>query len=126
MRKNIFLIDDDEDELEIFDEALKMLALPYKCSYAGSGEQAIQTLEYLLPDIIFVDINMPKQSGFEFLNEIKKNPRLISIPLFMYSNGINKDVREKAIKLGASGCVKKMPTIRSLADELERAMNSTL
>src|ERR1700754_3733547 len=104
MKKHIFLIDDDEDELEIFHEALKSLPLPCKCTYAGSADHAMQMLQYLTPDLIFIDINMPKLNGFDFLAEIKKNDHLKNIPLFMYSNGIDSAIQAKAIAMGAAGC----------------------
>ena len=120
MKKHIFLIDDDEDELEIFDEALKTLPLPCKCTYADSADHAMQMLQYLTPDLIFIDINMPKLNGFDFLTEIKKNAHLKDIPLFMYSNGIDKEIQAKAIKMGAAGCIKKSNSIKSLTEDLRK------
>jgi CheY-like chemotaxis protein len=123
MKKHIFLIDDDEDELEIFHEALKLLPLPCKCTYAGSADHAMQMLQYLTPDLIFIDINMPRLNGFDFLAEIKKDEHLKHIPLFMYSNGIDKEIQAKAIKMGATGCIKKSNSIKSLTEDLNKIVS---
>ena len=72
-----FIVDDDEDDREIFAIALQDADKSYKCLTAINGKEALEKLksdETLIPDFIFLDLNMPFMSGIQFLVEIKKVP----------------------------------------------------
>src|SRR5882762_7867987 len=100
MKKHILLIDDDEDEVIMLTDALKQVNMPYKCTWAKSGEQAVSQLAYLTPDLIFLDINMPGMNGFECLAAIKQVPRLQSIPVVLHSSAMSEDYRRRGMELG--------------------------
>ena len=72
--KNIFLTEDDADDREFFTEALKDINVTINCEVAHNGKEAIQKLKDSpnLPDLIFLDLNMPKIDGWEFLNKMKE------------------------------------------------------
>jgi CheY-like chemotaxis protein len=114
MHKNFFLIDDDPDELDIFSEALREVDPSCTCIWADSPFTALELLKTQVPDIIFLDINMPRMDGFDCLKEIKKLPQMAAVPVILYSNGINDDACKRAIKMGASGCVRKASDIPKL------------
>lgn len=114
MKKHIFIIDDDEDELVFFVEAIKALNVPHKCTWAKSGEQALQQLPYLMPDMIFIDFNMPRMNGLECIKAIKEMPCYRSIPIILHSNKMDSDLRYKGLKLGATACVKKQESLHQL------------
>lgn len=107
MGKNILLIDDDEDELEIFTEALSKLPALFNCSQAKSTEQAMDLLTRFFPRYIFIDFNMPKQNGLQCLQELKKIKELDQVKFIIYSNFIDEQTKKKAISLGATACMKK-------------------
>src|SRR5689334_20251796 len=111
MKKHVLLVDDDMDELFLFNEALKEVPGSYKCTYASSGAQALEMLNYIQPDFIFVDYNLPIQDGVEVLNGIKKDKKISDIPVFLYSSSLTKDVNSAAISLGAAGCIRKPNSI---------------
>jgi CheY-like chemotaxis protein len=104
-RIKIFLIDDDEDDRWLFIEALSRMAPDVECETASDGSEAIQMLEdenRLLPEKIFLDLNMPGMDGKRFLALIKSTPRLQSIPVIVYSTSkFHKDIEETK-KLGAA------------------------
>ena len=120
MKKHILLIDDDEDDVTIFIDTLDRVDISYKCTWAKSGEQAISQLAYLVPDIIFLDINMPCMNGFECLAAIKQVPRLQQVPVVLYSSAMSEDCRAKGMNLGASACLAKQNAISELEDILRK------
>ncbi|HMF72506.1 MAG TPA: response regulator [Flavitalea sp.] len=119
MTKHFFLIDDDEDELEIFMEAVSRLPFPCKCTFAQSAEQALDILSYLIPDIVFVDVNMPRVNGFECIKKIRSKVGHENTCLVVYSNGINETAIESAKLVGATLCIKKTNSISDLVSAME-------
>ncbi len=86
---NILLADDDEDEQYFFEIAFKESPIGTNLNTVYDG---VYLMEYLnqhlesLPDVIFLDINMPRKSGLECLIEIKSNEKLKLIPIVVYSS----------------------------------------
>ena len=106
----ILFVDDDADDRMLFIEAVKEVDESYECVTANDGRQALELLNnvvHSLPDIIFLDINMPRLSGKKCLFEIKNNERLKHIPVIIYTT--SKDVEEsKELKeLGAYHFISK-------------------
>lgn len=110
MHSNIVLIiDDDEDDRIMFTEALREVNPAFTCKQAYDGIDALEHLEktILLPDMIFLDINMPRLGGFECLQKIKESSRLKNIPVAIYSTAKDKYLEMKAYKLGAVCFIQK-------------------
>jgi CheY-like chemotaxis protein len=84
---NILLIDDDEDDQDIFLEAVGQLSNAVKCIAVGSAIEALKKLskEEIIPDVIFLDLNMPVMNGQQFLMEINKSDTLRKIPVIIFS-----------------------------------------
>jgi CheY-like chemotaxis protein len=119
MKKHFFLIDDDEDELDIFMEAISKINVSSKCTYASNAERAIEILKYLVPDYIFLDINMPKTNGFECLKRIRQNQALQNTCIVMYSNGVDEEIFKKAATEGANACIRKTSSIAALSQAIQ-------
>ncbi|KOP38768.1 response regulator [Flavobacterium sp. WLB] len=85
--KNILLIDDDPEDAEIFEEAVKALNREVKLQWAGNPERAFDELQSAeqLPDLIFLDYNMPRINGGELLQKLKSSERLSVIPVILIS-----------------------------------------
>jgi CheY-like chemotaxis protein len=116
----IFYVDDDPDDIEIFIDALKTTNSTIYCETARDGEEALMLLQTAVihPDLIFVDINMPKVNGLEFLRALRSDIRFAKIPAIVYSTGLydlNKVDREK---LGVLKVIKKHSNYRKLCAEL--------
>ena len=125
MCKHFFLIDDDEDELEIFMEALSKLNFACKCTYAQRAEQALDILNYLKPDVVFVDIDMPDLNGFECVKQIRAKEGHQHTRLLIYSNSKNDINLETALACGASGVIKKTTSISALVSEMRQHIESS-
>jgi CheY-like chemotaxis protein len=116
--KQILLVDDDIDDHEIFCMALENLENCYKCIFAKDGIEALEILkneEIFIPDIIFLDLNMPRMNGIECLYEIKKNHRTSHIPVIMYSTSSDPKIVEGVKDLGASEYLVKPSRIETLS-----------
>lgn len=102
--KRLFVIDDDTEDQEIFMEALKEVDASVVCYSAISGEEAFRKLEsemLFLPDLIFLDMNMPRLNGKQVLAELKKMGSVHHIPVIMYSTSFAPRDIDEIGKLGA-------------------------
>jgi CheY-like chemotaxis protein len=108
--QNIFLIDDDMDDIELFRDALEEVAPSISFQYSNDGSEAVRNLserQDALPDLIFLDISMPTVSGLQCLASFKKDQQLKNLPVIMYTTSSqNREIRT-AQELGASGFVTK-------------------
>jgi CheY-like chemotaxis protein len=119
MQKNILLIDDDIDELKIFTDAIKEVPGDFKCVFVTDTQEALDMLHSFIPDYIFVDFNIPKINGLDFLSAVKKTDKLKEVPVFLYSTYISKEMSKIAELLGAAGSIEKTFSIAMLASELK-------
>ncbi|WP_103071568.1 response regulator [Aquimarina sediminis] len=109
MSLTFLLIDDDEIERLKFARVLHKNDYPHKVIEAKNGEEALDILAQKdkQPDLIFLDLNMPKMNGLEFLSALKSNQELRYIPVIILSTSNNhKDLKE-AYKIGAAGYIVK-------------------
>ena len=113
MQPHILLIDDDEDEFEIFTTALREIPGP-RCSYAASASKAMSMISAEKPDLIFLDVNMPGIDGLKCLAGIRNTEGCEEIPVVIYSTADNDALKEAAFNLGANDCVRKPGRISSL------------
>ena len=119
MKKHIFLVDDDTEEMRFFVAALKELGDAYKCTYASTGAHALKMLKYLTPEIIFINYNMSEMNGLELTGEIRKMNELKHTPVFLYFTYIDTDSRQKALTMGPTHCIKKPAHIVSITEVLK-------
>lgn len=122
----MFLVDDDEDDQLFFVEAMQEIDSFIHCSIADNGRKALNRLRALveLPDLIFLDINMPELNGFDCLKELKKCPRLQTIPVIMLSTSVSvKDIAYSK-ELGAELFFTKPSSYAKLCEILKKIFNS--
>src|SRR5688572_5754140 len=101
----ILIVDDDEDDIDIFREAIEELDPSVKCLSAFNGLEALSLLAKLhtkLPDYIFLDLNMPKLNGKCCLAELKKSSVYRQIPVIIYTTSRLESDIEETRRLGAS------------------------
>src|SRR5690606_37401053 len=108
------------DDCELMAEALAQIDPSISCITACDGREALKMLHAtrILPDTVFLDVNMPVMDGRECLCEIKKDPRLKNIPVVIYSTTANAAERRELYRLGAFGFMRKASTFRELVDRL--------
>ena len=105
---NYLLIEDDEIERLKFVRVLKKNNYPYKLTEAKNGEEALDILEKQdAPDIILLDLNMPKMNGLEFLKILKSNPKLKYVPIIILSTSNNHRDLKQCYEEGIAGYIVK-------------------
>ena len=118
-----FLIDDDEDDHEIFAMALEEVNKNYRCITALNGQNALEKLntdKTLVPDFIFLDLNMPVMNGKQFLQELHNFPLPRPVPVIIYTtSSFQKDIEETR-QLGAAHFLVKPSSIEELSSKLSR------
>jgi CheY-like chemotaxis protein len=108
--KKVLLIDDDRDDAGLFSEALEEVNPALQVQHFENGRDALVSLQSgnnHLPDIIFLDINLPRFSGWDFLKQIKAEDHLSQIPVIMYTTSSQAREKEMAADLGAAGFLTK-------------------
>ena len=121
----IFLADDDDDDRKIFAEALNELPLNCEVINFTDGIHLMAQLmikSTVLPEIIFLDINMPLMDGQTCLKKIMEIEKLVAIPVVIYSTSLRK--REVAVfeKMGAARYLKKPTSFNQLKTLLYRCI----
>lgn len=118
--KKVLLIDDDLEDQEIFLTAVGEIADDITCDALSNAADALKELESqrLLPEVIFLDLNMPVMSGQQFLVEIKKNDQLKSIPIIIFSTSSRPETVNLMKELGAHDFITKPNKFDTLVDVL--------
>lgn len=114
MKKHILLIEDEKEKLNVFVKALNDIQLPYKCTYAENCRHALQMLDYLVPDYIFIDGLIPGMSCLDCLRSIRQKISLRSSSLVVYADNISKELAEKAVMAGVDYCIDKPSAVEEL------------
>ncbi len=118
-----FLADDDEDDRMLFQEALAEVNPAIKCITVKNGKEALEFLQdqiVVLPDFIFLDLNMPLMNGLKCLEALKKIDILKNIPVVIYSTSSDLDSVEESKKLGAIDFFVKPSNFTGLKNFLQK------
>lgn len=122
----ILLADDDEDDRLFFKDALAETRLKTQVHTVNDGAYL---MEYLaqpgirLPDIIFLDLNMPRKGGIECLKEIRRDPRLKDICIAIYSTSSSEADIEDTFVMGANVYIRKPGDFNELKGVLEEVIS---
>ena len=106
----VLLADDDMDDCLLFKEALEELPLLTSLTILNDGDQLMKALlknTSQLPDVLFLDVNMPRKNGFECLSEIKGNDKLKALPVILYSTSSEQAVIDRLYQNGARHFIRK-------------------
>ena len=104
----ILYVDDDPDDRQIFLEAIKSVDDSFVCDTAKDGLDALAYLDSnKLPDVVFLDINMPLMDGKTCLSEIRGNKNTSHIPVVIFTTSNNPQEKDECRELGASDFVLK-------------------
>lgn len=107
--QHVLLADDDEDDQLLFQEALRELPSLVHLSMARDGEETLSLLNSMtsLPDLLFLDLNMPIVNGLECLQKIKSDPKLRTLPVVIFSTSSFPGNINRVYDLGAHLYIRK-------------------
>ena len=83
--QHIVIVDDDKDDIFVFDQALREINDQFKLHFALSGDQMFELLQQFTPDLIFLDLHMPGKSGIACLKMLRYNKIYEDVPVIIYS-----------------------------------------
>lgn len=111
---NILLVEDDNLDVMDIKRTLDKTKIIYSLNIANNGEEAIRLLKAdeeaspsSLPDVVLIDLNMPRMNGLEFLEVVRKTPEWKQLKCFIITTSEEKVDKELAKKLGVSGYIVK-------------------
>ena len=118
--KNIMLVDDDSDDRDLFFEAIAFVSPTAKVETKRDGEELMDHLSktHSLPDVIFLDLNMPRKNGKECLAEIMADGRLNTIPVVIYTTSLNPTDIHETFNQGACRFFRKPNSVEDLKELL--------
>jgi PleD family two-component response regulator len=113
------IIDDNRTTADALGQMLNVLGFKTRVAY-GSGAAMTMLAGGFTPTFICLDINMPGVNGIEILAYLRREPRLIPVPVFVITSDDQPETRRKVMKLGANGMIIKPATIDALEDALTK------
>ena len=128
----ILLADDDMDDRIFFDNALKEIPIATQLKTVSNGEQLMEHLTANaanLPDVLFLDLSMPRKTGFECLAEIKENESLKTMPVIMFTTSFTRGIdlednlKKTLGRMGAMDYIRKPGDFEELKQVINRALN---
>ena len=116
----VFNVDDDSDDREIFLDAVNTVDPHISCVQVESGISALQFLNRsdILPDYLFIDMNMPKMTGLECVENIRSVARCFSVQIVMYSITFSPKDETYLTKMGIT-CLQKKSKLSDLVNSLD-------
>ena len=114
------IIDDNRTTADALGQMLAVLGFKTRLAYGSNTAMSILGTGFT-PKFICLDINMPGVNGTEILAYLRREPRLISVPVFVITSDDQPETRRKVIKLGANAMIIKPATIDTLEDALKKA-----
>jgi CheY-like chemotaxis protein len=121
---NILLIDDNPDHAKILVWALEQSEVKTRVTIIDNGEQAIEAFESTensksalkrIPDLVFLDINLPNLNGLDLLLHIRKNPKLQHLPVIILSSSDRIEDVNAAYMNGANTYISKAQVFNEIA-----------
>jgi len=118
--KTILIVDDDLEFCKMLSQYLT--GKGFFVHVAHNGEEGLRIIHESVPDLILLDVKMPKKSGFELLQELKANPAHAKIPIIMLTGERKRDSLEKGLTLGADFYIPKPFTLENLMDFVDNIL----
>lgn len=122
MDNKILIVEDDEFLLEMY--VIKLEKEGFSVLSAVDGEEGLKVAQKELPNLILLDLNLPKMDGFQVLTELKKDENTQNIPVIVLTNYAQKDDIDKCLDLGADSYLIKAHFVPSeVIGKIKKVLN---
>ena len=116
--KKVLIVEDDEHISKVYE--IKLAKEGFATSFARDGEEGLEKIVVEKPDLVLLDLMLPKKDGFGVLEDIQKIPALAHIPIIVLSNLGQESDKERAIGLGAKEYIVKVDhSIQEVIDKVK-------
>ncbi|WAC09410.1 response regulator [Dyadobacter pollutisoli] len=125
--RSIFLADDDADDCMLFEDALKEVSTTTELITANDGVELISLMENAVPpppDVIFLDLNMPRKNGFECLEQIRSTKAWEAIPVVIFSTTGQEEMVRKVYAQGANFFIRKPGSFPKLKQAIKQVLDT--
>ena len=123
MTKRILIVEDEEDVLELLCATFDDLE-DYRILCARDGEEALRIARAYNPDVILLDIQLPKINGYEVCKSVKSDPAMSHTKVLMQSGKVQKADWQKAQEVGAVGYITKPFNLIELVEKVKELLMS--
>jgi CheY-like chemotaxis protein len=121
--KHILLADDDDDDRLLFTDVLNEFSKESKLTFAHNGEHLMSLLySGTIPDVLFLDLNMPLKNGIECLDEIRKDAKLKELPVVIFSTSSHPGTINRMYEIGAHLYIRKPNDFNNLRLVIRRVL----
>jgi CheY-like chemotaxis protein len=124
--KSIFLADDDADDCMLFEDALREVSNSAELVTVNDGMELMSVLDETVPpspDVIFLDLNMPRKNGFECLIEIRGTQRFKDIPVVIFSTSAQEEAITRVYEEGANYYIRKPGSFPKLKTAIKHVLS---
>ncbi|MGZ3952497.1 MAG: response regulator [Flavisolibacter sp.] len=119
---SIIVCEDDEDDRFLLNDVLQHFKPKLKVEFLSNGVLLMELLKNYVPDLIFLDLDMPYKNGLECLLEIRENPILEKLPVIMFSSTTRASNIQTAYDMGAHLFLIKSPTFSEYASSIRAVL----
>lgn len=126
---DILLVEDNQDDVYLTDLAIKELNIRANLLVINNGKLAIQLIESMiedkkkLPDLILLDINLPKVNGLEVLKQIRLQPTSCKVPIVMFTSADSVSDMTSCYSSGADLYIRKPNNLNDFKESITYIMN---
>jgi CheY-like chemotaxis protein len=118
---NIFIAEDDNDDFLVLKEALEDVLPKFSITHSKDGKAFMQSLDKnAKPDLIFLDLNIPKQNGIDCLIELRQQKKLRTIPVIIYSTSSDVEDIDRCYKNGCTLYLVKPTSYNELVIQVKK------
>lgn len=120
MLYNVLIVEDDRNTADTLADQIRILGHTVATTY--SPRSAMKSLSEVIPDVIFMDINMPGVDGIEVLRFLRRDPTTATVPVIIVSAEEADSIKRSALSAGANAYLLKPPTLEEIEVTLTRIM----
>lgn len=130
----ILMAEDDSDDRLLFQDAFREAGLSGELKFVYDGVELMDYLHHQgnyqkvslapRPDLVLLDLKMPRKNGWEALQELRSDPQLRDLPVFILTTSTDEEDRQRARHLGADGYYTKQSTFQQLIDVIHQIVQA--